>query len=279
MAFEFKLPDLGEGLTEGEIVKWLVKVGDSIEEGQAFVQFETDKAIVEIPSPRKGIVLKLGAAEGDLSAATGTSSPERVAFDFSTKLGADFAWDLHFTGSEWVMSFPDDAVVVDSSRPSDSQLESDFVMLPNMTLTNIRQEGDLLTATLTPTQSFRIQAVPGGETVLDGRLKTGAMLAIGTTHVAYSEPADDIDVTSFSKSYGTVIPALAADDAAGFRVDLSFTGDTIGGVNLHDLILSNHGSVQGTLSGQVNAVPEPATFAILGLGTVVLVRLRARKLR
>jgi len=64
MAFEFKLPDLGEGLIEGEIVKWLVKVGNSIEEGQAFVQLETDKAVVEIPSPRKGIVLKLGAAEG-----------------------------------------------------------------------------------------------------------------------------------------------------------------------------------------------------------------------
>jgi pyruvate dehydrogenase E2 component (dihydrolipoamide acetyltransferase) len=64
VAFEFKLPDLGEGLTEGEIVKWLVKVGDSIEEGQNFVQLETDKAVVDIPSPRKGTVLKLGAAEG-----------------------------------------------------------------------------------------------------------------------------------------------------------------------------------------------------------------------
>ena len=65
MAFEFKLPDLGEGLTEGEIVKWLVKVGDSIEEGQSFVQVETDKAVIDIPSPRKGVVLKLGAAEGE----------------------------------------------------------------------------------------------------------------------------------------------------------------------------------------------------------------------
>ena len=65
MAFEFKLPDLGEGLTEGEIVKWLVKVGDHIEEGQVFVQVETDKAVIEIPSPRKGVVLKLGAAEGE----------------------------------------------------------------------------------------------------------------------------------------------------------------------------------------------------------------------
>ena len=65
MAFEFKLPDLGEGLTEGEIVKWMVRTGDPIEEGQVFVQVETDKAVIEIPSPKKGVVLKLGAAEGD----------------------------------------------------------------------------------------------------------------------------------------------------------------------------------------------------------------------
>ncbi len=64
MAFEFKLPDLGEGLTEGEIVQWLVKEGDSIEEGQVFVKVETDKAVLEIPSPRKGVILRIGAAEG-----------------------------------------------------------------------------------------------------------------------------------------------------------------------------------------------------------------------
>ena len=65
MALAFKLPDLGEGLTEAEIVKWLVKVGDTIDEGQAFVQVETDKAVIEIPSPRKGVILQLGAAEGE----------------------------------------------------------------------------------------------------------------------------------------------------------------------------------------------------------------------
>ena len=65
MAFEFKMPDLGEGLTEGEIVKWLVKAGDSVEDGQIFVQVETDKAVVDIPSPKKGVVLRLGAAEGE----------------------------------------------------------------------------------------------------------------------------------------------------------------------------------------------------------------------
>ncbi len=65
MAYEFKLPDLGEGLTEGEIVEWVVKEGDSIEENQVFVKVETDKAVLEIPSPRKGLVLQIGAAEGE----------------------------------------------------------------------------------------------------------------------------------------------------------------------------------------------------------------------
>jgi pyruvate dehydrogenase E2 component (dihydrolipoamide acetyltransferase) len=66
MAFEFKLPDLGEGLTEGEIVKWLVKVGDLVEEGQVFVQVETDKAVIEIPSPQRSVVLELRAGEGEM---------------------------------------------------------------------------------------------------------------------------------------------------------------------------------------------------------------------
>ena len=66
MPFEFKLPDLGEGLTEGEIKKWLVKEGDPIDEGQVFAQIETDKAVVDVPSPRKGVVLKIGAREGEV---------------------------------------------------------------------------------------------------------------------------------------------------------------------------------------------------------------------
>jgi pyruvate dehydrogenase E2 component (dihydrolipoamide acetyltransferase) len=65
MAVEFRLPDLGEGLVEGEIVKWLVTVGDFVKEGEPFVQVETDKALVEIPSPTTGVVLALLAKEGD----------------------------------------------------------------------------------------------------------------------------------------------------------------------------------------------------------------------
>ncbi|MCB0309179.1 MAG: E3 binding domain-containing protein, partial [Bdellovibrionales bacterium] len=65
MAFEFKLPEIGEGVTQGEIVKWLVKVGDAIGEDQPIVEIMTDKATVEIASPKAGQIEKLLAKEGD----------------------------------------------------------------------------------------------------------------------------------------------------------------------------------------------------------------------
>jgi pyruvate dehydrogenase E2 component (dihydrolipoamide acetyltransferase) len=66
MAFEFLLPDLGEGIAEAEIRKWHVKVGDTIEEHQTVVEVETDKAVVEVPSPKKGSVLKIAKEEGEM---------------------------------------------------------------------------------------------------------------------------------------------------------------------------------------------------------------------
>ncbi len=65
MPFEFKFPDVGEGITEGEIVKFLVKEGDQVKEDQTIAQIETDKAVVDIPSPKSGIILKLNFKEGD----------------------------------------------------------------------------------------------------------------------------------------------------------------------------------------------------------------------
>lgn len=65
MAKEFRLPDIGEGLTEAEVVRWLVPVGERVEVDQPVVEVETDKAVVEIPSPFAGVVLAHGAAEGE----------------------------------------------------------------------------------------------------------------------------------------------------------------------------------------------------------------------
>jgi pyruvate dehydrogenase E2 component (dihydrolipoamide acetyltransferase) len=62
---EFRLPDIGEGLTEAEIVRWLVPVGGTVEIDAPLVEVETDKAVVEIPSPFAGTVLAHGAEEGE----------------------------------------------------------------------------------------------------------------------------------------------------------------------------------------------------------------------
>ncbi len=67
MAFEFKLPDIGEGIHEGEIVKWFVKEGEEIKEDDPLCEVQNDKAVVEIPSPVEGTVLKIKVAEGEVA--------------------------------------------------------------------------------------------------------------------------------------------------------------------------------------------------------------------
>jgi pyruvate/2-oxoglutarate dehydrogenase complex dihydrolipoamide acyltransferase (E2) component len=62
--FEFQLPDVGEGLSEAEVVTWLVRVGDQVVTDQPMVELQTDKALVEMPAPATGTVRRLGAEEG-----------------------------------------------------------------------------------------------------------------------------------------------------------------------------------------------------------------------
>jgi pyruvate dehydrogenase E2 component (dihydrolipoamide acetyltransferase) len=66
VAYEFKLPDLGEGLTEGEIARWLVQEGQEIAEDDPLVEIATDKTTVEIPSPAAGVVTKIFVGEGEV---------------------------------------------------------------------------------------------------------------------------------------------------------------------------------------------------------------------
>jgi pyruvate dehydrogenase E2 component (dihydrolipoyllysine-residue acetyltransferase) len=83
VAYEFKLPDLGEGLTEGEIARWLVEAGQEIAEDDPLVEIATDKTTVEIPSPAGGTVSRILVAEGEV-VPVGTvlvviGSPDEVA--------------------------------------------------------------------------------------------------------------------------------------------------------------------------------------------------------
>jgi pyruvate dehydrogenase E2 component (dihydrolipoamide acetyltransferase) len=66
MAKQFNFPDVGEGITEGEIVRWLVKEGDEVKEDQPLAEIETDKAVAEMPSPYSGTILKLHFKEKEI---------------------------------------------------------------------------------------------------------------------------------------------------------------------------------------------------------------------
>ncbi|MFB6127835.1 MAG: dihydrolipoamide acetyltransferase family protein [Halolamina sp.] len=63
---QFELPDVGEGVAEGELVNWVVDVGETVTEDQVVAEVETDKALVEVPSPYDGTVAELHAAEGEM---------------------------------------------------------------------------------------------------------------------------------------------------------------------------------------------------------------------
>lgn len=67
LAYQFKMPDIGEGIHEGEIVKWFVKPGDKVEEDEVLCEVQNDKAVVEIPSPVEGTVKEIFVQEGEVA--------------------------------------------------------------------------------------------------------------------------------------------------------------------------------------------------------------------
>ena len=106
MAYEFKLPDLGEGVREGEIARWLVEVGQEIAEDDPLVEIQTDKTTVEIPSPAAGRVGRILVDEGAVvpvgtplvligDGAVETAEPKKVqATPAVRKLAAELGVDL-----------------------------------------------------------------------------------------------------------------------------------------------------------------------------------------
>lgn len=88
MAFEFRLPDIGEGIHEGEIVKWFVSAGDTIEEDDVLAEVQNDKSVVEIPSPVGGTVEEVLVEEGTVA----------VVGDVIVKIDAPDAENMQFKG-------------------------------------------------------------------------------------------------------------------------------------------------------------------------------------
>ncbi|MDG5470133.1 dihydrolipoamide acetyltransferase family protein [Jeotgalibacillus sp. ET6] len=90
MSFEFKLPDIGEGIHEGEIVKWFISKGDKVEEDDVLCEVQNDKAVVEIPSPVAGTVEEILVEEGAVA----------VVGDTLIKFDAPGYENLKFKGSD-----------------------------------------------------------------------------------------------------------------------------------------------------------------------------------
>ncbi len=90
MAFEFRMPDIGEGIHEGEIVKWFVKVGDKIQEDDVLCEIQNDKAVVEMPSPVEGTIEEILVEEGSVA----------VVGDVLIRINAPGYENLQFKGDD-----------------------------------------------------------------------------------------------------------------------------------------------------------------------------------
>src|SRR5437588_2881594 len=96
---ELKLADLGEGMHEAEIVEWLVKVGDTVKLDQTVVKVETDKAVVEIPSPVTGRVTEIRVQDGQ----TARVGDVLIVFDTPTSTNGDSAASARGQGVQAVV--------------------------------------------------------------------------------------------------------------------------------------------------------------------------------
>lgn len=105
MAFEFRMPDIGEGIHEGEIVKWFVKPGDKIQEDDVLCEIQNDKAVVEMPSPVEGTIEEILVEEGSVA----------VVGDVIIRIDAPGYENLQFKG--------DDHHKEDSSSTTSAQVQ------------------------------------------------------------------------------------------------------------------------------------------------------------
>ena len=198
-----------------------------------------------------------------------------ASIGYSTLGNDSTSWTITKTGGVSILSFFDNEV--DTSNPTPDTVLHDLVDLPDMTLTNvITLAPGLLQATLVPAGPLQIRAdvaagsVAANTVVMSADLVDGGYLTVGTTYMAYSNQQDDLNNVTHVAGYSNVIDIFAAGDAAGYDVDLSFTGDAVAGGSVYDLVVAGalDGSVSGTLSGQINAVPEPGMIAMLSLVAV-----------
>ena len=197
---------------------------------------------------------------------------------FTTREFADASWELAYD-SGWELSFFHDNTVVDGSDPADGVI-GNWVNLPTMSVTGLTDLGDHWTATLAPQgQLISQDNDPGHTEILRADVANGGTAIFGSNYVAFSSLADDLNITYIVGGASSALDSLYAEDQAGGWLDLSFSGDRNGSVDLYALLGDTTGAAQGNLSGQIVGIPPiPAPGAILlgGLGAGLVGWMRRR---
>ncbi len=124
MSFQFKLPDIGEGIHEGEIVKWFVKAGDKVQEDDVLCEVQNDKAVVEIPSPVAGTVEEVLVGEGTVA----TVGQVLITFDAPGYENLKFKGDDH---AEEAPKQEEKAPVTEASTTNNGVAETQASVDPN----------------------------------------------------------------------------------------------------------------------------------------------------
>ena len=147
--FEFKLPDIGEGVVEGEIVEWMVAVGDTVKEDDPILSVMTDKATVEIPAPCDGTVSSIVGEAGDIIPVGGVC----IVFDVEGDGNASEAAEPVEEEAPAVEETP--APVVEAKKPEPATSTSNSLLVPDP-----RDGSATLTSTATSLAGRRLLRQP-----------------------------------------------------------------------------------------------------------------------